>query len=721
MGTHLVLKLHLHDARYHGGEWPPAPARVFQALVAGSARGAEIPAASLHALQWLEALPPPLIAAPVAVHGTKVSHFVPNNDADAVGGRQDRIAEIRTQKTFRPWLLRSSDPIVYAWRLPSSDPVPEQLLEIASDVYQLGRGIDMAWAECAALSDEALAESLAAHPGTVHRADGGDQGTALACPVAGSAASLVLRHQAFCDRLQVEGAGRRQRSLFVQPPRPAFATVSYNSRTHRRTYELRALEGSARSLWAWPLHGSAALVAWVRDGMAARLRSALPDRTAVIDACIAGRTGDGRGTASIERRVRIVPLPSIGHEHVDPAIRRVMVEVPAQCPLAPEDVHWACSGLELVNPDTGELGPVQLLATSDSTMAERFGGPAVRWRTITPIAVPHMAARGTSTTDDGALVRNGGMARMAEERAAVMAVRQALRHAGIRESVAGVHVQREPFDRRGARAEAFAAASRFTSNRLWHVELRFEAPREGMLLLGDGRFAGLGLLVPSDPSGMASEFRMQVAGELPEDDVQVARALRRAVMSLVQQRMGARPLPRFFTGHEPDGTPVRSQHSAHVAFHVDRAMGQLLVVPPHGLDRRDATRDEAEHIALLASVLAGLAELRISRSVVVRTRVLPQEVPAAGGERSATWESASAYTCTRHAKAGDVKRAITLDVEHECNRRGLPRPTVTVLSWRSAPDRGLSALVRLQFEVAVPGPVIIGRTRFLGGGRLVPV
>lgn len=86
MARHLLLAVHLHadgmgTARYHGmyqgaPEWPPAPARLFQALVAGAALGRRLPEELASALQWLEGLPPPLIAAPLRRLGQAVASYV---------------------------------------------------------------------------------------------------------------------------------------------------------------------------------------------------------------------------------------------------------------------------------------------------------------------------------------------------------------------------------------------------------------------------------------------------------------------------------------------------------------------------------------------------------------------------------------------------------------------------------------------------------------------
>ena len=107
----LLLSVHFHDGRYHGvRDWPPAPARLFQALVAAAAEGHAIPAESRKALEWLERQGPPTIAAPTSHMGRGFANFVPNNDLDAVGGDLGRVASIRTAKTVRPRFFEASVP-----------------------------------------------------------------------------------------------------------------------------------------------------------------------------------------------------------------------------------------------------------------------------------------------------------------------------------------------------------------------------------------------------------------------------------------------------------------------------------------------------------------------------------------------------------------------------------------------------------------------------------
>jgi hypothetical protein len=52
----------------------------------------------------------------------------------------------------------------------------------------------------------------------------------------------------------------------------------------------------------------------------------------------------------------------------------------------------------------------------------------------------------------------------------------------------------------------------------------------------------------------------------------------------------------------------------------------------------------------------------------------------------------------------------------ECARRGFPRPSVHVESVQGRSGHGVETFVRLAFEVAIPGPIALGRSRFEGGG-----
>ena len=87
MALHLDLTVRFLDDRYHGSDWPPSPARLFQALVAGSKTGAparEWNADRQGALEWLESLEPPNIFSRTKSDGQRFTIYVPNNSLASI-------------------------------------------------------------------------------------------------------------------------------------------------------------------------------------------------------------------------------------------------------------------------------------------------------------------------------------------------------------------------------------------------------------------------------------------------------------------------------------------------------------------------------------------------------------------------------------------------------------------------------------------------------------
>jgi len=312
------------------------------------------------------------------------------------------------------------------------------------------------------------------------------------------------------------------------------------------------------------------------------------------------------------------------------------------------------------------------------------------------------------------------LAAVAEEEArAASAIRAALRHADIRARAVAIRVQREPFDARGARAEPFAEGTRFAKERLWHFAIELDRSVEGPLLLGDGRFLGLGLLAP---------WRGEVPGlhafEVVEGLVErhasadIAHALRRAVMARAQHVLGPRAeLPTFFSGHGADGGRAREALESHLAFAFDPVLRRLLVIAPHFLARRDPLPTERKHFKELEQAVRGLSELRAGSAG--RLSLRPTTIDTTTDHlfsASRSWSSITPYIVTRHAKAASAEAALIENVIAECGIADLPRPRVTVKNVRGIAGRGLSGNVRLDFDVALPGPLLLGRGRFGGEG-----
>ena len=78
MPRFLLITVRLHDGRYHGtGDEPPSPARLFQALVAGTGLGGPLDQEETEALGWLQNCKPPVIASPRLTRGQAVKNQLP--------------------------------------------------------------------------------------------------------------------------------------------------------------------------------------------------------------------------------------------------------------------------------------------------------------------------------------------------------------------------------------------------------------------------------------------------------------------------------------------------------------------------------------------------------------------------------------------------------------------------------------------------------------------
>lgn len=716
----LIITVRFHDGRYHGRpDWPPSPARLFQALVAGAARGGALADLDAQALAWLEAVQePPVIAAPHYRYGQGFSNYVPNNDLDAVGGDPKRVDKIRAPKLIGPILFSTHTPFLYVWRIDGVDAHAQRICDLAERVYQVGRGVDMAWATGEIIDAAEADKRLAEHEGPVHTPSCGSDGVALAAPTGGSLASLIRRHAH--RRFETVQSNRKRAQLFRQPPKPLFRQVTYDSPPARLLFDLIGAQSPIA------LKDIAAFTDRLRDAAAAKLSDKLESKHGDIDRCLVGRGAD---EADKVRRVRIVPLPSIGHQYVSPAIRRVMVEIPATCPLRADDVAWAFSELEVaaaeIDHETGEVKE-QLVLTmaADRGMLPHYGVedalPARLWRTVTPAALTAVRRRIDPERLRSAQSRErevkAGREREQEERSAAAAALQALRHAGVRGSVESVRVQREPWTAKGTRAEAFAHG-RFNKHRLWHIEIAFTEHQAGPLIIGDGRYLGLGLMAPQEePDGVLSfDIRDGLANGAASETL--PRALRRAIMARVQQEMGLRvPLPQYFSGHAEGGAPARTGH-CHLTFVYDDQGSRLLIIPPHVLDRRHPFKDERRHLATLSRAARALIELRAGASGRLRLAPAPINMrtdPLFAGTR--VWESATTFRVTRHAKCGDAAAAIETNIRDELCRAGLPIAQIEVLKVTARSGAGLGGRARLTFAAAVAGPVILGRDRHFGGG-----
>jgi CRISPR-associated protein Csb2 len=481
----LLITVNLLDTRYHGsGSWPPSPFRLFQALVAAAHQGRQPEDAEVKALHWLGSVnAQPTIVRQRAYQSRAVTYYVPRNAWDQVKGDREKAAKLRDAKIFHPWFFEHAEPLLYIWRCADVKSHFKAIEAISNRVYQLGRGIDMAYATAELLTDARVQSRVDQHSGAAMKPSAKGDGVTLGCPTGASMDSLIQRHSAQLGRL-VNGTLR-------QAPKPAFQSIPYDSQPSRLLFDILKVDGSDQF---HPLRyeHAARIVEQIRDWI---IRLLTPHHAAhLLEKFVLGR---GANEYDKRRRIRIISLPSIGAAHADHQIRRVLVEIPADCPVPGDDIKWALSGIDLsVDLATGEIGGHQgaiLTPSHERKMLRHYGIGgndnlvATQWRTITPIALSNICS---SRSEQSGRNKISNLQRQG------LALRQALRHVGINQKLDTVRLQKEPFEATGLRAEWFSHGDRFPGNQLFHAEITFSTALTGPMVLGNGRYIGLGLMAP---------------------------------------------------------------------------------------------------------------------------------------------------------------------------------------------------------------------------------
>lgn len=180
------------------------------------------------------------------------------------------------------------------------------------------------------------------------------------------------------------------------------------------------------------------------------------------------------------QRLRVQPLPDVGHRRADGRIRRVLL-VAAH---GVDEAHWSDVVTRLRAAPLmreGEVAPVGMLgplASTDPVLA-RFRGVARRWTTATPVVLPgHDHRRGRPRPQ--------------------RTVRRLLRHAGLDAAlVESVTLEPAPAVHASAHAARYRRPAHLAGYPCTHLSVRWTVPLAGPLALGAGTGYGLGLLVPA--------------------------------------------------------------------------------------------------------------------------------------------------------------------------------------------------------------------------------
>jgi CRISPR-associated protein Csb2 len=453
-------------------DWPPQPDRVFSALVAAwGARGEG--ADEQRALEWLEAQPPPEIAASDGRARTAPTVFVPPNDAESHKVADAMVMPaLRRRQPRRFPAFRPDHPVVsLIWR------------EAAPDLATL-----------AALNAIAADTAYLGHPASLTRCRFYDG------EVPDRASSARLR--VYSGRL-----AELERGFRARPPRRPSPGAPVRTAA---TAPIEAVAGVFSDRWLVLEHvdgdmpdiRAAALVAKdIRNTLMSGYR--LIGSEAAIPAAVSGHASDGRPSG--KPHLAIAPMAFLGSPFASGAVLGFAL-IPALNSdlLADPDFQRAVRAVMPRNDVTGRremfLDRLRLGFAAAGESGRRSLDPgryvraARRWASATPIVL------------DRHLKQAGNAAREAEVASLIC---RACVNAGLPEPgriAADKHsaIEGSPSaypSGGGPRWTRWRMPESLASRQLTHAVIEFAEPVRGPVLIGAGRFTGLGLCLLLDGEG----------------------------------------------------------------------------------------------------------------------------------------------------------------------------------------------------------------------------
>lgn len=475
MTRFLLFSIRFLDDCYHGltdngekAEWPPSPFRVFQALVAGNARGSKLPESIRNALCWLESLKPPDIIAPQAQQGRVLLTYVLNNTPD----------KSRAPKTAHPTVLNGDRLVQYAWKFDASQPNATEfartLRGAVRHINALGWGIDLVIGHGEIVEQLPPLIEFRVHYRAA--ATGFFGGLELRVPRRDSLVSLERSYADFLRRCESPGITRLESASAIYEPH-------------------RYIVGAARPSVALRLVNADGDTVSVRHQLIAPLVGmirALANRPHVVASLgqdIIDREIKGHPKESTGDRVSVLPLPTIRQGPTDGRIRRIMLTQPQESDGA------LCNRLGQLF-DGQELAPLTDEKRFPSIFLERiarrdtvlpyYTGISCGWASVTPVLLPGY--------DDRKDHHGDHQKRLAR---AEQLVRKALRQANIN-VLSQVELSRVPYWMGSLHARDYCPREKLAHYPRWHVRLTFDRPFTGPLVIGAGRHCGLGVFARVD-------------------------------------------------------------------------------------------------------------------------------------------------------------------------------------------------------------------------------
>lgn len=425
-------------------EWPPHPARLFSALVAAyhDGNGTE---EERQALLWLERQAPPRIAAkPAGLTEPAVTFVVTNYPSKSGSTLPEQRAK---QPRWFPAQAPGSPIVRFLWPQAGISGNPKEALRrLTSRVASLGRACSLVRVN--------LVDSAEDVDGAVDYVPDDDGQQVLRVASGGRLEELERSFQ--YGRRPTQGALARYRRGDGEGAHRELAQGHFEE-----MIVMRKVSGTG-----FPIECTALLTKRLREAFLSRAGQGQP-----LNQVLSGHDGDKPCAVP---HVAFAALPNVGHQYSDGRLMGLAVILPAAIERADRRVALrACASIESIHLGR-KAGAWQVEVASfgvkQSTLqAATWTRAARRWQTVTPMLLDRYPKKhlGTEELIVTACIRAGLPA-------------PARCEYGPFSSLAGV-----------------APVASFAPGR-WavHATLEFASPVKGPLLVGAGRFFGMGLMKP---------------------------------------------------------------------------------------------------------------------------------------------------------------------------------------------------------------------------------
>ena len=436
-------------------EWPPHPQRLFSALVAAYG---DLERQHNHeqALRWLESLPAPQIKADLTPSlRSSPGYFVPVNDeivkVEKLRSDFRHVIDRRNrQERFFPTVVPADPIVVFQWpQTPGLDEHRAALKSLVENLTYIGHSASPVRA---CVRDEPIDPSL--------------------CPAENGDFSLRIPSEGRFDRLEATHERRRQDES-VQPPLGRIQCYQQPNLLERNVFSRDALIVALERGPRLGLDSTLPLIQHVRSALLARLESFSSELLTGHDAA---------GEMTKQPHLAIVPMGFVGSRYADGGLKGIAFVLPASADsVARRRLRAALMGTWQLH--LGPLGSIAVRYVQSSGRPElksldfsAYAGISSTWASVTPVVLDrHPKKAGPS---------------------AEIVIATACERIGLPAPVE-VRVGRISAISGAPPAREFHGRSKQADDRLrLHVVIRFAEPVRGPVILGAGRFTGLGLCVP---------------------------------------------------------------------------------------------------------------------------------------------------------------------------------------------------------------------------------